>query len=227
MENSQQPSPFSRVGKESALLPGRTRRGWLAQRYRNTRKCVSSKAALLILTWSFLVGLLVNLVLILDSYIKILLFAGEIGNIIIILSCGIAAFLFCFFPLAGFLADIKCGRFKVVTRSLLLIVFSLMAFIFQPIAVICLYVGLIGSVQFGMDQLHDSVRGRQNSLHTLVHVDLLCQPNHSTASFQPCLFDDAVLLGRSCILQYKGPEGTYPALQGQLLLNHRTNQLPE
>ena len=50
---------------------------------------------------------------------------------------------------------------KVVTlRSLFLIVLSLVAFVLQPIAVICLYVGLIGfmanAVQFGMDQLHDS-----------------------------------------------------------------------
>ena len=34
---------------------------------------------------------------------------------------GFVAIVFCFFPLAGFLADVKYGRYKMVVRSLCLI----------------------------------------------------------------------------------------------------------
>ena len=98
---------------------------------------------------------------------------------------GCTAVIICFVPLAGILADVKLGRYKVVVNSLL-IVLLVIVFIVPGIAaganiesinwwsliiiivlsvlggilVIMLYVGLIGFtanvVQFGMDQLHDS-----------------------------------------------------------------------
>ena len=159
------------------LLPERTR-SWLAMRYGNTRKCVSSKAALLILLWSFVVGLLSGLLINLELYsfglsihLKILLYGG-------------AVIITCFFPLAGILADIKYGRYKTVVTSLYIVLISLLpavaisvivalGLLFHwPLALIVVFgvlggivvimplVGLIGFtanvVQFGMDQLHDS-----------------------------------------------------------------------
>ena len=163
------------------LLPGRTR-SWLAMRYGNTRKCVSSKAALLILLWSFVVGLLSGLLLSPDLgiYISSLYSHSLIktsfvyGTVVLITTC--------LYPLAGILADIKYGRHKTVVTSLCIVllavllavgigaVITLGAFFLKPLAIvfgvlggivaIMLLVGLIGftanAVQFGMDQLHDS-----------------------------------------------------------------------
>ncbi len=72
-------------------------RSVLTKRYRNTRKCVSSKVALLILMWSCPVALLYGTAL------------NPNGNILynyrtVSLSIfGFTAFIWCFFPLAGFL----------------------------------------------------------------------------------------------------------------------------
>ena len=160
------------------LLSGRAGSHWLTSRYRTTRKCVSSRAALLILLWSFVVGLPSGAFLNPDLTVAItkstgLAFAAYSG----------VALITCFHPLAGFLADTKCGRYKTVVISSWLVVVSLpfavvvfcidffldiargVALVtilatLSGIGAIILDVGLIGFtanvVQFGMDQLHDS-----------------------------------------------------------------------
>ena len=161
--------------EDTPLIPGRTR-SWFAMRYGNTRKCVSNKAALLILLWSFVVGLLGAMLLNPEMYLRIFSFMYYLGAY-----GGIVVFT-CFFPLAGILADIKFGRYKTVVTSLFIVLLTLSleiafaaiiilgTFKLWPLAVafgvlgglvvIMLYVGLIGFtanvVQFGMDQLHDS-----------------------------------------------------------------------
>ena len=167
--------------EDTPLLPGRTR-SWLAMRYGNTRKCVSNKAALLILLWSFVVGLCGAMLLNPEMYLRIL------TSTLSIVAYGVVVVFTCFFPLAGILADIKFGRHKTVVTSLFIVLLTLSldvafaAIIFLgelPLAVnvvfgvlggllgIMLYVGLIGFtanvVQFGMDQLHDSP-GEDNTL---------------------------------------------------------------
>ena len=78
-------------------------------RYKTTRKCVSSKSALLILFWSFVLGLWNGVVLHPNLYLTLIyMLAGY----------GFVALVFCFFPLAGFLADVKYGRYKMIVRSL-------------------------------------------------------------------------------------------------------------
>ena len=153
----------------------------LALRYGRSRKCVSSKAALLILLWSFVIGLLRGVMINPDVLSLLMWFI----NFFELFAYGVVAFSTCFFPLAGFLADIKCGRYKVVVISLCIVsvsAFSLLLVIGLYIAfnfvdhsnliliVVCstisiaamlvLYIGIIGftanAVQFGMDQLHDS-----------------------------------------------------------------------
>ena len=161
--------------EDTPLLPVR-RRSWLAMRYGNTRKCVSNKAALLILLWSFVVGLCGAMLLNPEMYLRIL------TSTLSIMAYGVVVVFTCFFPLAGILADIKFGRHKTVVTSLFIVLLTLsleIAFaaiiilgifkLWQLVVVfgvlgglvfIMLQVGLIGFtanvVQFGMDQLHDS-----------------------------------------------------------------------
>ena len=162
------------------LLPERTR-SWLAMRYCTTRKCVSNKAALLILLWSFVVGL--SPAQLLNSE----LFMRMIVHPLSLIAFGVVTFFTCFFPLAGILADIKCGRYKTVVTSLFIVLLAyllgtvvaaagigsaasadtsaniiIVSSFFGSIVLLILYVGLIGFsanvIQFGMDQLHDSPR---------------------------------------------------------------------
>ena len=163
---------------EDTSLPGRTRH-WLAARYGTTRKCVSAKAALLILLWSFVLGLLSGFTLYPDVYLRNF---NSGTAIIYLLPYGGVSIINCFFPLAGILADIKYGRYKTVVLSIYVVLLAFMlvtgiaavitlgAFFLKPLAIvfgvlggivaIMLLVGLIGFtanvVQFGMDQLHDS-----------------------------------------------------------------------
>ena len=166
------------------LLMNDTSSTWWSRcvlRYKTTRKCASSKSALLILFWSFVVGLWNGLVLNPDLYLR------NFTLIYALAGYGFVALVFCFFPLAGFLADVKYGRYKMVTRSLcfLLITIPLLAVaagaiigsmfiiennvafiillsiscVFVLVVFIASYTGLVGFaanvVQFGMDQLHD------------------------------------------------------------------------
>ena len=153
-------------------------------RYKTTRKCVSSKSALLILCWSFAFGLWNGMALNPDVYTRYFVFIYALTGY------GFVAIVFCFFPLAGFLADVKYGRYKMVVRSLCLIspsvlllavsvgvcwytlqsdcfscdvVTPILLAVFGTIGLVCgimSYTGLVGFaanvVQFGMDQLHDS-----------------------------------------------------------------------
>ena len=152
----------------------------LERRYRSTRKCVSSKAALLILVWSFVIGLLGGMMFnpeiitttFFNYFMQLLMYGG-------------IALVTCFFPLGGILADIRFGRYKTIITSIYLVLISLLLLILSSIfwvllvfgyslfmailclflvcggiSVIILYLGLIGFtanvVQFGMDQLHDA-----------------------------------------------------------------------
>ena len=148
-------------------------------RYKTTRKCVSSKSALLILFWSFIAGLWNGVAFNPDALLR------SIIHIYALAGYGFVALVFCFFPLAGFLADIKYGRYKMVIRSLYTLLISVPLFLIAYglvygilfasteerirnaililvflIMFLASYAGLIGFtanvVQFGMDQLHDS-----------------------------------------------------------------------
>ena len=151
--------PVHNHDEDTPLLPGRTR-SWSAMRYGNTRQCVSSKAALLILLWGFVVGLLgefklypvVNLV---NEHVPVMEYINIIGPTAYLF--GSAAILTCFFPLAGILGDIKYGRYKTVVTSLNIVLLSLLiaaaiaaviapASLFQwPLALIVVF-GVLGGI---------------------------------------------------------------------------------
>ena len=105
--------------EDTPLLPGRTR-SWLTMRYGTTRKCVSNKAALLILLWSFVVGLLSAMLLNPEIYMR--MFPHSIS----LVAYGVVVIFTCFFPLAGILADIKYGRYKTVVTSLFIVLVDLL-----------------------------------------------------------------------------------------------------
>ena len=88
-------------------------------RYKSTRKCVTSKSALLILFWSFVLGLWNGMALYPDLYLRNFVVSYSFAGYIFV------AIVFCFFPLAGFLADVKYGRYKVIIRSLLLVLMTI------------------------------------------------------------------------------------------------------
>ena len=99
-------------------------------RCRYQRCCLTSKAAILILLWNLI--LVVGLQSFLDPNFFVNFIAEFDGLIITILS-GVSysglAFLYLFYPLAGCLADIRWGRYKIVVNSLCVIWGSLVAIV--------------------------------------------------------------------------------------------------
>ena len=147
--------------------------------------CVKNKATLLILTWKFLFSLSLGVLLTPRTYLS--LFADDLNVSFVAVTCGAygsTAILFMFFPLAGFLADVKYGRYKVVLTTLWLVWLcltisipllglgilvhylshvSIMQWFLITIGILAAIVVLIGFVgfnanviQFGSDQLHDA-----------------------------------------------------------------------
>ena len=141
-------------GENTPLLQGRM----LVRRYGNTRKCVSSNAALLILLWSFVVGLLGAILLNPDLYARLAFYLPvndvfkyyiQFAPIYALSLYGVVIVLTCFFPLAGILADIKYGRYTIVITSLFIVFLSVLlaagvggiatlgAFFSFPLAAVC------------------------------------------------------------------------------------------
>jgi hypothetical protein len=132
---------------------------------------------LLVLLWSILVGFLSGIFLNPELVMKLV-----VSPIMFMAYAG-AVFFTCFFPLAGFCADVLCGRHRMVIVSLSMVSASLLIllpsvagltlsltelpiwlmWIFIPIISISFLVLMTGvicftanGVQFGMDQLHDT-----------------------------------------------------------------------
>ena len=93
---------------------------------RRQRCCVSSKAALLILLWNWI------LIAGFESFLNPKFFRelANIGNNFMnasVIAYSVVAFLFLFYPLAGCLADIRWGRYKTVVYSVRIIWGSVVA----------------------------------------------------------------------------------------------------
>ena len=87
--------------------------------------CIPSKAAILILLWTAIVGIMYYLIfefsaghLLIDPHSHLL------SNLQDALSYAILAFIMMFYPLSGFIADVCCGRLKTVVVSLVFLLFS-------------------------------------------------------------------------------------------------------
>ena len=117
--NSQQPSCYSKV----------------KSKFKSRRFCLwSSKAALIILVWNFIFSF--GLLTFLDPnlYISVNFFKNSFTLGIIYASTVI---IFLFYPLAGCLADIRCGRHKAVVKSLYFtVVCSTIIFVLGGLAIL-------------------------------------------------------------------------------------------
>ena len=141
MENSIAQSSSSSVDPATPLIQREDRNSLrpvqgaarsLRVRYRRTRKCITSKAALIILLWSLAVSLVYSIVFNPDIYVQVFShYAAWVG----LIPYGVVPTILCFFPLAGFLADTKFGRYKTVTVSLYIIM--------PPMALLVVAEGLI------------------------------------------------------------------------------------
>ena len=181
-----------KLEEHSTLLTKQmSRRSEWMKRYRNSSKCITSKAGLISLVWSFAAGTIYGMAynpsnFIFNPFFEVMIYAYVgLGTFI-----G-SAIISCFYPLAGFLADNKIGRYKTIIRSLQLLfgcfligiitcvpllfllyfideafyalygIIVTLALIFLPMTV-----GFVGFnaniIQFGMDQLHDSPMDHQS-----------------------------------------------------------------
>ena len=127
--------PSSR--ERAALLEGRRQ----SRKFCSFRRfCPKSKAAILILVWNLII------VTSLDIFLDPSLYAIKVGqfdsHIATGLAYGIFAFLLLLYPLAGYLADVKWGRYKTIINSLCFMFWSML------IGVMLIGVALATSVPF-------------------------------------------------------------------------------
>ena len=96
--------------------------------------CVKSKAAMLILVWSMIIGA-VYLVLLnsfgvigysIQYYSEYIKKVQTSVNITIILAYSTLALILLVYPLSGYFADVWCGHYKAVTISLVLLCVALL-----------------------------------------------------------------------------------------------------
>ena len=116
--------------EESALINGHFKSGTVSERlslwkrhYRRSHKCVNSKVVLLVLCWSFSVNLIHNCIFEGVNYLSAILFNIPVEYYPLLYAFG--SIDMCFYPIAGFLADTKYGRFKMVNRSSQLLLLSI------------------------------------------------------------------------------------------------------
>ena len=158
------------------------------QRYRKTSKRVTVKPALMVLMWSFFMGVVYAAVTSLSSY-QIPIDALNIPTYLMA-DATYFGLIHLFYPIAGLLADLKFGRYKTIISSIWILVAGapLLLFgssflvtaseqsqsnvLFLSIGGVLTCVGVIlticstvafsaNVIQFGLDQLHDSSTDEQ------------------------------------------------------------------
>ncbi len=102
--------------KQNALPSERPRR--LVKLFRSRDVCITSKAALITLIWSFCIGIVYGLAgnsgKLFTKWQEYILFGTSLGN----------AMSLCLYPLAGYLADNVFGSYKIITNSLKMFVIA-------------------------------------------------------------------------------------------------------
>jgi hypothetical protein len=90
------------------------------------RLCLPSKAAILILLWTAIVGAMYNMIMGIAAMEEVN--GSRINSSISVyepLPYAILAFVMMFYPLSGFIADVCCGRLKTVVISLIILLLCL------------------------------------------------------------------------------------------------------
>ena len=109
------------------------------------RCCIQSKAALLILCWNLLLTLFITAFLDPNFFISLGDYEPDLTVILAPIIFSSLAFLYLFYPLAGCLADIRCGRYKTTIRSLWLIFVSgILLLLLAAIAIVLLSRNIYG-----------------------------------------------------------------------------------
>ena len=116
------------ISNESTLVNKRSKLGRISdklslwnRRYRRGHKCVSSNSVILILFWSFSVSLIYNSIFEGGNYLFSTFSGAEYYSFLY----APEYFIMCFYPLAGFLADTRYGRFRMINRSSQLLLLSI------------------------------------------------------------------------------------------------------
>ena len=144
---------------------------------------LTSKAIVLILLWTMLIGAVyhatIGIILLFLIHATPVLLLGVSVPFVILYS--FIVFVFIFYPVSGFIADVYCGRFRMIATSLSVILLSLISFlsffmVFFYVSVpndlkpflfvvlgLALFLSLLGIggysanvIQFGLDQLIDA-----------------------------------------------------------------------
>ena len=114
------------VMREQSSLLSKTKRREVGLRLKyHWRCCVTSKSALLIMCWNLFITILIAQWLDTSNYLLIpkVMDKTKIQKMTPAF-LSFLAILYFFFPVAGYLADIRCGRYKTVTNSLWFIFWS-------------------------------------------------------------------------------------------------------
>ena len=129
VQDRDDPHNEQQVRGEQTPLLGTTQRRY-GRRLKQRRCCVKSKAALLVLCWNALVTLSVgygfeygSVLATVTNYTNYIPHANGLQTFAP-LYFGFIALFYLFYPLAGCLADIRCGRYKTISNSLWFIIWS-------------------------------------------------------------------------------------------------------
>ena len=126
-------------------------------KFRSRHFCLcSSKAALIILVWNLIIAF--GLVSLMDPtiYTSVYDYMYNTGTISLIIRStlyGLNAFVFLFYPLAGYLADIRWGRHKTVVNSLCFIMWTLILMIVLGGLIIIGHIPVIDAWPSSLDAL--------------------------------------------------------------------------
>lgn len=147
--------------------------------------CITSKAAILILIWTAIVGAVYNSITGVVHFVLLSTFSTVYLNVPLtyIVLYFFIAMLFMLYPFCGFLADVYFGRFKTILISLCLVLCFLIVFLIgcailiylyyevppswmyfidavNCFCLVCIVLGVAGYganyIQFGLDQLFDA-----------------------------------------------------------------------
>ena len=108
---------FSNV-EDASLIP-KSQLKVMLQRYRKSRKCVTSRSAIMVLIWSFFMALLQSIFTDISSY--------QVPSVLkiqyyLIADFSLSALITLFYPIGGLLADLKFGRYKTIVSSIWMLV---------------------------------------------------------------------------------------------------------
>ena len=98
------------------------------ERYRRSRKCVGSRAAVIILFWYFAISFASVLLFLKHTIITTLLSHHSVAYISII-TLGYLTLLQCLSPVSGYLSDTKLGRYRTIQISLGILLLALICLV--------------------------------------------------------------------------------------------------